>query len=83
MSTNAIWMEWIEECIKEKHIKYYEYNKFSNIERIGKGAFSKVYRATFIDNGKHVALKSFDLDNTTVKEIVSEVNNWRRRRKNF
>ncbi len=65
--------EWLEKCIRKKHIKYYEYNKFSNIERIGGGAFSNVYRAKWEYSEKYFALKSFNLDKITVDEIVKEV----------
>ena len=65
-------INWIEQCIKQKHIKYYEYNKFSNIIKIGSGGFSHVYRANL--KQKVFALKSFSVaDNSLVKEIVSEV----------
>ncbi|RIA79746.1 hypothetical protein C1645_840015 [Glomus cerebriforme] len=29
------WVNWIEEAINKKHIKYYEYEHFSNIQEIG------------------------------------------------
>ena len=38
---------WIEEAISKKHIKYYEYNYFHNIEKIGSGSFGNVYRANW------------------------------------
>ncbi|CAI2180505.1 15710_t:CDS:2 [Funneliformis geosporum] len=63
-------IEWIENCIKEKHIKYYEYGKFSNIEEIGRGGFSTVYRANYGE--KYFALKSFNSDKLTVQKIVKE-----------
>ena len=39
------WINWIEEAITKKHIKYYEYSHFINIQEIGSGAFGKVFRA--------------------------------------
>ena len=66
------YIDWIEQCMKEKHIKYYEYKKFSSIIKIGKGGFSQVYRANLKQSV--FALKSFSVaDNSLVKEIVSEV----------
>jgi hypothetical protein len=34
----------IEEAISRKHIKYYEYKHFHNIEKIGNDTLKKVYR---------------------------------------
>jgi hypothetical protein len=66
--------EWIEEAILRRHIKYYEYDYFSNIEVIGSGAFGKVYRANWRNTEQYLALKSFfNNDKTTTKEIVEEV----------
>jgi hypothetical protein len=66
--------EWIEEAISKKHIKYYEYEYFSNIEEIGFGAFGKVYRANWRNKEQYLALKSFfNHDKATTKEIVEEV----------
>src|SRR6266542_1407604 len=68
------WIDWIEEAITKKHIKYYEYNHFNNIEEIGSGSFGKVYRANWKNSHNYLALKSFfNLNNITVKEIVNEV----------
>ena len=68
------WIDWIEEAITKNHIKYYEYDHFSNIQEIGSGAFGKVFRANWKNHEQHLALKSFfNLNNITVKEIVSEV----------
>ncbi len=68
------WINWIEEAITKKHIKYYEYDRFSNIQEIGSGAFGKVFRANWKNSEQYLALKSFfNINNTTVKEIVCEV----------
>jgi serine/threonine protein kinase len=68
------WVNWIEESITKKHIKYYEYEQFHNIKEIGSGGFGKVYRANWKNSPKYFALKSFfNLNNATVKEIVNEV----------
>jgi len=68
------WINWIEEAITNKHIKYYEYDRFSNIQEIGSGAFGKVFRANWKNSEQYLALKSFfNLNNITVKEIVCEV----------
>ena len=74
MSEINEWINWIEESISKKHIKYYEYKDFSNIQKIGNGNFGKVYRANWKKNSEqYFALKSFIIDDTTVNEIVHEV----------
>src|SRR5438094_1209120 len=68
------WVNWIEEAIDKKHIKYYEYENFKNIQEICSGAFGKVFRANWKNFQDYLALKSFfNLNNVTVKEIVNEV----------
>ncbi|POG73474.1 kinase-like domain-containing protein, partial [Rhizophagus irregularis DAOM 181602=DAOM 197198] len=67
------WINWIEETIANKHIKYYEYKYFSEIQEIGIGGFAKVYRARWKMTGKYFALKTFyNFEKISVKEIVNE-----------
>ncbi|GBB83538.1 hypothetical protein RclHR1_10230008 [Rhizophagus clarus] len=65
------WINWIEEAISKKYIKHYEYKDFHNIE-INNCEFGKVYRANWKDSKQYFSLKSFNLDNATVKEIIHE-----------
>ena len=68
------WINWIEEALAKEYLKYYEYEKFKNIQEIGSGAFGKVFRANWKNFENYLALKSFfNLNNVTVKEIVNEV----------
>src|SRR5436305_7880619 len=68
------WINWIEEAISKKHIKYYEYEYFCDVKEIGSGSFRKVYRANWRNSHKYFALKSFFNPNyNTVREIVQEV----------
>ena len=68
------WINWIEEAISKQHIKYYEYEYFSNFKVIGSGNFGKVYRVNWKNSYEHLALKSFfNFDSATAKEIVNEV----------
>ena len=68
------WIDWIEEAISKKHIRYYEYENFNDIKEIGCGGFGKVYRANWKNSHTYLALKSFfNLDYVTVEEVVHEV----------
>jgi hypothetical protein len=68
------WNKWIEEAISKKLIKYYEFEQFYNIQEIGSGNFSKVYRANLKNSHRLYAIKSFfNINDTIVKEIVREV----------
>src|SRR5688572_21554995 len=68
------WINWIEDAVSKKHMKYYEYTHFSNFQEIGTGGFAKVYCANWKNSGQCFALKSFfNLDSITVKELVREV----------
>ncbi|PKK61266.1 kinase-like protein [Rhizophagus irregularis] len=67
-------IEWIEEAISKKHIKYYEYKHLSNITEIGSGAFGKVYRVEWKNTGQYFVLKSFlKYNKSTPREIVREL----------
>jgi hypothetical protein len=68
------WINWIEEAITKKYLKYYEFKHFNGIEVVGSGTFGKVFRAKWKNFENHLALKSFfNLNNSTAKEIVHEV----------
>ncbi|RGB43058.1 kinase-like domain-containing protein, partial [Rhizophagus diaphanus] len=67
------WIKWIENGIAEEYINYHNYNEFKNVQRIGFGAFGNVYRATWESSDTVVALKSFEIDNCIMKEVVNEI----------
>lgn len=72
--SDAQLINWIDQRIEEKHIKYYEYHDFNNLEVISSGEFSKVYRANWKQTEKYFALKLFNLDfDNVVKKAVNEV----------
>ena len=54
--------------IRYGNIPYFEYKNFSNIEKIGEGAFGIVNKADWNDGGIKVALKSSE-------NVFKEVNN--------
>ena len=66
-------INWIEEAISKKHIKYYKYEDFNNIQNIDRGNFGKIYRANWKISEKYFVLKSlFNPDENAVQEIVRE-----------
>ncbi|GBC20896.2 kinase-like domain-containing protein [Rhizophagus irregularis DAOM 181602=DAOM 197198] len=68
------WINWIEEAVSKKYIKYYEFEQFYNFKEIGSGGFGKVQCANWKKSHKRYALKSFStFDDATVKEIVREI----------
>ncbi|RIA90182.1 kinase-like domain-containing protein [Glomus cerebriforme] len=66
---------WLDDAISNSHIKYYEFNHFSNIKKIGAGHFGEVFCANYKDSDQQLALKSFlNLDDATIyKEIIHEL----------
>ncbi|GBC20405.2 kinase-like domain-containing protein [Rhizophagus irregularis DAOM 181602=DAOM 197198] len=65
-------INYIEEAITKKYIKYYEYKNFHNIEKIRNSTFGEIYCANLKNSEQYFALKSFNLDKFTIKEIVNE-----------
>ncbi|GET58466.1 uncharacterized protein OCT59_023919 [Rhizophagus irregularis] len=66
------WINWIEESITKKQIKYYDYKHFNNVQEIGFGEIGKVYRANWKNSHSYLALKSFFNFNIVAKEIANE-----------
>ncbi|GBB98375.1 hypothetical protein RclHR1_32050001, partial [Rhizophagus clarus] len=70
-------IEWIEENVK-KYIHYFEYERFSQIVKIGNGRFGIVYKANLVNTGL-VALKVIVNEDSEQKldvndEFVKELN---------
>jgi hypothetical protein len=64
---------WIEEAIKKEFLPYYDYEQFDNIKQIGTGGFGTVFRVNLKNSEQQLALKSFKLDNASIKEVIHEV----------
>ncbi|GBB84566.1 hypothetical protein RclHR1_11130003 [Rhizophagus clarus] len=73
ISNSNEWINWIEESIAKKQIKYYDYEHFNNIQEIGSGSFGKVSRTNWKNSHGYLALKSFTNFNDKAKEIVNEI----------
>ncbi|RGB26725.1 kinase-like domain-containing protein [Rhizophagus diaphanus] len=67
------WINWIEEYIVKKQIKYYDHKDFNNIKEIGLGNFGRVYRANWKNSHSFLALKSIIYFDIIAKEIVNEL----------
>ncbi|GBC03162.1 hypothetical protein RclHR1_00500010 [Rhizophagus clarus] len=70
--------EWIKKKIEDEDIRYFEYNEFKEIEKIGEGGFGVVNKAE-TKNKKQVALKflieksSSGIDENAIKKFVKEL----------
>ena len=58
--------------IDNEQIKLYKYNDFTNLENIGSGGYSEVYKAIYGDSTTF-ALKSYKCSATNMKEFTNEV----------
>ncbi len=65
---------WIEKSITDEYFKHYGYTDFKNLQSIGIGSFGNVMRANWKNTNRLFALKSFNNDKITLKEVVNEVN---------
>ncbi|GES84522.1 kinase-like domain-containing protein [Rhizophagus clarus] len=66
-------MYWLERSIAEEHIIFYDISEFKNLQPIGNGSFGSVSRANWKNTDKYFALKIFNSDKTTLKEVVNEL----------
>ena len=69
------YINWIEKSICNEHINYYEYSDFKHIRLIGYGSSGNVICANWKNTDCIFALKSFNNEQTTLKEVVNEVIN--------
>ena len=66
-------IDWLENSIDSGRFTYYDYKEFKNEQSIGKGSFGSVVRVTWKNTDVIFALKSFNTDKITLKEVVNEV----------
>ena len=64
---------WLETSINEGHINYYEYSDLKNTQKIGNGSYGNVVRVNWKNPDRFFALKSFNNDDQTLKEVVKKV----------
>jgi hypothetical protein len=66
-------IDWLEKSITNEYFNYYEYSEFKNIQSIGSGSYASVDRANWKITDKFFALKTFNNNKTTLKEVINEV----------
>ncbi|CAG8601866.1 6252_t:CDS:2, partial [Funneliformis mosseae] len=71
--SNKKYIEWLEKSIANKYINHFEYSEFQDFQLIGNGAFGEVMQAYWKNKGCYVALKSFNNNKTTLRNIVKEI----------
>ncbi len=67
------YIDWMEKSICDEHINYYKYSDFKRIRPIGDGSYGYVICASWKNTNCIFALKSFNNEQTTIKEVVNEV----------
>ena len=72
-NNDSSYIDWLEKEINNEHVDYFEYSEFNNIQPIGNGGFGSVFRADWKSTGTTLALKSFNNQKSTLKELVNEV----------
>ncbi|POG63000.1 hypothetical protein GLOIN_2v1485008 [Rhizophagus irregularis DAOM 181602=DAOM 197198] len=66
-------IDWLEKSIANEYFNYYEYSEFNNLCPIGSGSYGIVVRANWKNTENLFALKTFNLDKTTLKEVINEI----------
>ncbi|GBB93807.1 hypothetical protein RclHR1_22330001 [Rhizophagus clarus] len=62
-------IDWLEKSIVDGHISYYNYSGFKNFKSLGSGSYGSVVRANWKNVDGFFALKTFNNDKITLKEI--------------
>ncbi|EXX62734.1 uncharacterized protein OCT59_008415 [Rhizophagus irregularis] len=74
--------EWIDMKIKDGNIDYVEYSEFSNVEKVGEGAFGIVNSAHWKSCGIKIAIKilinNSSVDENIMDEFVKELKNLKK-----
>ena len=67
---SEVYIDWLEKFIEDNI--HYEYSDFKNLQPIGSGSYGSVICANWKNNQLY-ALKSFNHNKITLKEVVNEV----------
>ncbi|RGB35179.1 kinase-like domain-containing protein, partial [Rhizophagus diaphanus] len=73
LKESNIYIDWLEKSINDEYINYYNYLEFKNLNPLGSGSYGRVFRANWKNTDGIFALKTFNNDKITLKEIVNEI----------
>ncbi|CAB4418698.1 unnamed protein product [Rhizophagus irregularis] len=65
------YIDWLEKSIANEYLNYYEYSEFKNLKPLGSGSYGSVVRVNW--KNAFFALKTFNNDKITLKEVVNEI----------
>ena len=71
--SNFTHIDWLKNSIVNKYLNYYDYSEFNNIQLLGSGAYGNVVRANWKNTDTILALKSFNNQEQSLKQVVNEV----------
>ncbi|UZO07132.1 uncharacterized protein OCT59_027430 [Rhizophagus irregularis] len=69
LKESNIYIDWLEKSIADEYINYYAYSEFKNLKPLGSGLYGSVSRANWKNTDGFFALKTFNNDKITLKEI--------------
>ena len=71
--SDSTYIDWLEKGISNRHLDYFEYLEFKNIQPVGNGSFGSVFCANWKNTHTILALKTFNNQKSTLKEVIKEV----------
>ncbi|CAB4387562.1 unnamed protein product [Rhizophagus irregularis] len=69
LKESNIYIDWLEKSIADEYINYYAYSEFKHLKPLGSGSYGSVSRANWKNTDGFFALKAFNNDKITLKEI--------------
>lgn len=67
------YVNWFEKSIEGEYFDYYKFSDFKNLSSIGNSSYGSIVRANWKNSDSFFALKTFNYDEVTLREIVNEV----------
>jgi hypothetical protein len=62
----------LKKSLEDEDLSYYKYSEFNNVQQID-DLFGSTFRAIWKDSDNVLALKPFDNQVATIKEVINEV----------
>ncbi|RIA93090.1 kinase-like domain-containing protein [Glomus cerebriforme] len=69
LKESKVYSDWLKKSIDNEYFNYYNYSEFKNLKQIGRS----VIRANWRNTDRFFVLKTFDSNNTILKEVVNEI----------